>query len=182
MDSQGMGARHPDAMKLDKGLTPLLLAACIRVPDEERDRRLKLIMGLLLGRGACISQREELTGVTIMHLLAGQPSNCCVIHRIRFLLKLLEDYRSGPDIRSSTAFAGLRFDPVLNDAPAAGAGGDIVGTAVHLLGMRCYQGMLPQDMCPRTAADRRGMLQRQRRMLPPGLQDAGHGEAAAAFN
>lgn len=173
-----MPTRHPDAMRLDRDLTPLQLAAFMRVGTEEEDRCLKEIMRTLLHRGAQITQREAQSGVTIMHLLASQPAWCSVIHRIRFLLTILEKYRNGTG--RMVPMAGLRFDPVLNAAPAAGGGGDVVSIAVHLLGMRDKRGRLPHHMAP--AGDRRCMLQLHCRMLPPGLQDTPHPEAGVDVN
>lgn len=173
-----MGSRHPDSMKLAGEFTPLLLVAYMPVRTQEHDRRLKKIMRSLLLRGANITQREPVSGATVMHLLACQPRHCSVIHRIRFLLKALEEYRNGGG--DSPAMPGLQFDPILNGAPANGGGGDKVSISVHLLGMRCYQNQLPEALAPR--GDRRQLLQRTRRKLPPGLQDSGSEDNIAEFN
>lgn len=178
--AQGMGSRHPDSMVLANGLTPLLLAADVPVRTEEHDRRMKRIMRTLLLRGAHITQRETLsgTGLTAMHFLASQPRHNNVTHRIRFLVTALDEYRNGGG--DVPALPGLNYDPVLNGAPVAGGSGDVVSISVHLLGMRCYQGQLPEELAP--AGDRRRMLQQARRRLPPGLQDSGFSENNTDFN
>lgn len=176
LDTQGAGTRHPDAMKLDRGLTPLLLAAYIPVRSEEHDRRLRQIMKTLLERGALITQREEFSGATVMHLLASKPLRCSVIHRIRFLLNVLEDHRN-----AEARVPGLMFDPVLNGAPVDGGTiGGMFSIAVHLLGMRCYQGKLPEEVAP--PGRRQTDLRRERRLLPLGLRDTGYEDTSAGFN
>lgn len=169
---QAWGDCHPDSMKLDRGLTPLLLAAYVRVRKQEHDRRLKEIMRTLLRRGARITQREACSGATVMHLLACQPAQCSTLHRTRVLLNKLEEYRNGP--KCGTPMRGLSGDPVLNLGPVAdsGSGGSVVSIAVHLLGMRDNRGFRPEDRAPKDGSARNYLRQR-RVMLPPVLQDAG---------
>ena len=96
------------------------------------------------------------------------------MHRIRFLLGKLEEYRNGPRCGSSP-MAGLQLDPVLNLGPVAASGGcgEVASIAVHLLGMRDHRGCRPEDVAPLHSATRHNLRQR-RIMLPPCLQDSVH--------
>jgi hypothetical protein len=155
-------------MKLDRGLSPLLLAAYVRVRNAEEDLRLRDIMFELLQRGANITQQAEGSGATVLHLLAYQPLQYCVMHRVHFLLNILHEYMHGFGV--AAPLPGLTFDPVLNGEPPAGKRGEYFRISVHLLGMRCSHGMLPEDLAP--AGARRQLLYQRRMQLPPALQGA----------
>jgi hypothetical protein len=148
-------------MRLDRGLSPLLLAAYMRVPTEEQDRQLREIMHTLLQRGARITQLTEGSGATVMHLLACHPLNCSVMHRMCFLLTILLD----------------SLEQHRNGATPSWIVEDAHSLSLHLLGVRDSHGMLPEDLAP--AGYRSNLLRMSRLVIPRALQEAGEAHIAA---
>lgn len=150
---------------LDRGLTPFLFAAFIPVRDEDADRRLRLIMHEFLARGARITQRDVTSGATALHLLASHPMHCSVQHRMRGILRVLNEYRNGPG--PEAPLPGLAFDALLNSAASTTHRREI---AVHPVAMRSHSGKLPEEL---TFGRRHDLLRMVRLQLPVRLQDCG---------
>lgn len=75
---------HPDT-----GSTLLLDVAAVQALTEQDDKRLAVVMAVLLRRGASLQQRLYPQNDTAVHMLAAQPRAMRVHHRLMLLLGAL---------------------------------------------------------------------------------------------